>query len=228
MKNAISVLLTIFMLFMVPGCNGSSVPDNSQISQPGASTGADDKTQKTSTPPETSENTTEPTKENQPDSTTGSTLVVYFSCTGNTKAVAEKIADICSADIYEIVPAEPYTSADLNYNDDNCRANREMNDESARPEIGSQPIDLSGYDAVFIGYPIWWGTMPRIINTFLDSYDLSGKTVMPFCTSGSSGISTSVSAIRGAEPNADIRDGLRASGADDSKIETWIADNKIQ
>ncbi len=228
MKNAISVLLTIFMLFMVPGCNGSSVPDNSQISQPGASTGADDKTQETSTPPETSENTTEPTKENQPDSTTGSTLVVYFSCTGNTKAVAEKIADICSADIYEIVPAEPYTSADLNYNDDNCRANREMNDESARPEIGSQPIDLSGYDAVFIGYPIWWGTMPRIINTFLDTYDLSGKTVMPFCTSGSSGISTSVSAIRGAEPNADIRDGLRESGADDSKIETWIADNKIQ
>ena len=228
MKNAISVLLTIFMLFMVPGCNGSSVPDNSQISQPGASTGADDKTQETSTPPETSENTTEPTKENQPDSTTGSTLVVYFSCTGNTKAVAEKIADICSADIYEIVPAEPYTSADLNYNDDNCRANREMNDESARPEIGSQTIDLSGYDAVFIGYPIWWGTMPRIINTFLDTYDLSGKTVMPFCTSGSSGISTSVSAIRGAEPNADIRDGLRASGADDSKIETWIADNKIQ
>ena len=228
MKNAISVLLTIFMLFMVPGCNGSSVPDNSKISQPGASTGADDKTQETSTPPETSENTTEPTKENQPDSTTGSTLVVYFSCTGNTKAVAEKIADICSADIYEIVPAEPYTSADLNYNDDNCRANREMNDESARPEIGSQPIDLSGYDAVFIGYPIWWGTMPRIINTFLDTYDLSGKTVMPFCTSGSSGISTSVSAIRGAEPNADIRDGLRASGADDSKIETWIADNKIQ
>lgn len=228
MKNAISVLLTIFMLFMVPGCNGSSVPDNSQISQPGASTGADDKTQETSTPPETSENTTEPTKENQPDSTTGSTLVVYFSCTGNTKAVAEKITDICSADIYEIVPAEPYTSADLNYNDDNCRANREMNDESACPEIGSQPIDLSGYDAVFIGYPIWWDTMPRIINTFLDTYDLSGKTVMPFCTSGSSGISTSVSAIRGAEPNADIRDGLWASGADDSKIETWIADNKIQ
>lgn len=228
MKNAISVLLTIFMLFMVPGCNGSSVPDNSQISQPGASTGADDKTQETSTPPETSENTTEPTKENQPDSTTGSTLVVYFSCTGNTKAVAEKIADICSADIYEIVPAEPYTSTDLNYNDDNCRANREMNDESASPEIGSQPIDLSGYDAVFIGYPIWWDTMPRIINTFLDTYDLSGKTVMPFCTSGSSGISTSVSAIRGAEPNADIRDGLWASGADDSKIETWIADNKIQ
>ena len=196
MKNAISVLLSIFMLFMVPGCNGSPDPDNLQIPQSDVSTGADEKTQEPSSLPETSGSTTEPTKEDQPDPTAGSTLVVYFSCTGNTKAVAERIADICSADIYEIVPAEPYTSADLNYNDDNCRANREMNNENARPEIGSQPIDLSGYDTVFVGYPIWWGTMPRIMNTFLDACDLSGKAVMPFCTSGGSGISASVSVIR--------------------------------
>ena len=105
-----------------------------------------------------------------------------------------------------------------------------MSDENARPEIGSQPADLSGYDTVFIGYPIWWGTMPKIMNTFLDACDLSGKTVMPFCTSGGrgSGISTSVSAIRSAEPNADVRDGLRASGASDSGIESWIADKNIQ
>lgn len=164
----------------------------------------------------------------QPETMTDGTLVVYFSCTGNTKGVAAKIADLCNADIYEIVPAEPYTSADLNYNDDNCRANREMNDESARPAIGGQLIDLSGYDTVFIGYPIWWGTMPRIINTFLDAYDLSGKTVMPFCTSGSSGISTSVSAIRSTLPDADVRDGLRASGADDGAIAAWISENGIQ
>ena len=80
---------------------------------------------------------------------------------------------------------------------------------------------------VFIGYPIWWGTMPRIINTFLDTYDLSGKTVLPFCTSGSSGITQSVTDIRTAEPDADVRDGLRASGANDSSIENWIADNGI-
>mgnify|MGYP000185851609 FL=1 len=152
-----------------------------------------------------------------------SALVIYFSCTGHTKAVAEAIAAQAGADLYEIVPANPYTSADLNYNDSNCRANREMNDPSARPAIGSVPVDLSAYDTVFIGYPIWWGTMPRIINTFLDNYDLSGKVVMPFCTSGSSGIGTSVAAIKAAEPDAIVRDGLRASGATDSRLAAWVA-----
>ena len=102
-----------------------------------------------------------------------------------------------------------------------------MNNASARPAIGSEAMDVSSYDTVFIGYPIWWGTMPRIINTFLDTYDLSGKTVLPFCTSGSSGITRSVTDIRTAEPDADVRDGLRASGANDSSIENWIADNGI-
>ena len=121
-----------------------------------------------------------------------------------------------------------YTAEDLNYNNSNCRANREMNDENARPAIGSQTIDLSGYDTVFIGYPIWWGTMPRIINTFLDTYDLSGKTVMPFCTSGGSGVSRSVSDIKKAESKADVRDGLRASGANDRNLEKWLSDNNIK
>lgn len=230
MKKAISLFITTFMLFMIPGCSGTSDTSGSALSQPESSTSgssADEKPQESSSAPESAESNAEPTNEPQPDTATDQTLVVYFSCTGNTKAVAEKIADICSADIYEIAPAEPYTSADINYNDDNCRANREMNDESSRPAIGSQPIDISGYDAVFIGYPIWWGTMPRIINTFLDTYDLSGKTVMPFCTSGGSGISTSVSVIKNAEPDADVRSGLRASDADDSDIETWISDNNI-
>ena len=154
-------------------------------------------------------------------------LVVYFSATGNTKAVAEEITRLTGADLYEIVPAVPYTDEDLNYNNNECRANQEMNDASARPAIGSEAMDVSSYDTVFIGYPIWWGTMPRIINTFLDTYDLSGKTVLPFCTSGSSGITQSVSDIRAAEPDADVRGGLRASGANDSSIENWIADNGI-
>ena len=154
-------------------------------------------------------------------------LVVYFSATGNTKAVAEEITRLTGADLYEIVPAVPYTDEDLNYNNNECRANQEMNDASARPAIGSEAIDVSSYATVFIGYPIWWGTMPRIINTFLDTYDLSGKTVLPFCTSGSSGITQSVTDIRTAEPDADVRDGLRASGANDSSIESWIADNGI-
>ena len=217
------------MMFMIPGCSGTSDTSGSVLSQPDSDTvsSVDEKLQESSAAPESAESNAEPSSEPQPDTAADSTLVVYFSCTGNTKAVSEKIADICSADIYEIVPAEPYTSADINYNDDNCRANREMNDESSRPAIGSQPIDISGYDAVFIGYPIWWGTMPRIFNTFLDTYDLSGKTVMPFCTSGGSGISMSVSVIKNAEPDADVRSGLRASDADDSDIETWISDNNI-
>lgn len=154
------------------------------------------------------------------------TLVVYFSCTGNTKAAAQQIADKVGADIYEIVPAQPYTADDLDYNNDNCRANKEMNDASARPAIGGQSVDLTDYDTILIGYPIWWGTMPRIINTFVDTYDLSGKIILPFCTSGSSSITQSVSDLQKAVPKADVRDGLRVNGTD-KEIEQWLGDNNI-
>lgn len=152
-------------------------------------------------------------------------LVVYFSCTNTTKGVAEAIHhQISGSDIYQIVPAIPYTSADLNYNTD-CRANREQNDSSARPEINGKIENIEQYDAIFIGYPIWWGTMPRIINTFLDTYDLSDKVIMPFCTSGGSGISKSVSDIKAAEPSARVNGGLKAGGASDSAISRWLKDN---
>lgn len=195
--------------------------------------GAGGQTKQTPLPPTTEAPPNEPAEapagEPAAQSTEGGSkmLVAYFSATGNTKAVGEKISQLTGADLYEIVPADPYTSADLNYSHDGCRANQEMNDESARPAIGSEDVDLSLYDTVFLGFPIWWGTMPRIINTFLDTYDLSGKVVLPFCTSGSSGISNAVSGIRAAEPDADVRDGLRASGAGDSGIEAWISDNTI-
>ena len=127
-------------------------------------------------------------------------IVVYFSCTGNTKAVAEEIAAQTGSDLHEIVPEEPYTEEDLNYNDDNCRANAEMNDPESRPAISNTIENLSDYDTIYIGYPIWWGSLPRIMNTFFDTYDFSGKTIVPFCTSGSSSISQSVSVIREAEP----------------------------
>lgn len=172
------------------------------------------------------ENTEKPEQPKEPENSEQpqklKILVAYFSCTGTTKAVAEKIAELTGGDLYEIVPSDPYTSDDLNYNNNNCRANREMNDPSARPAIAGDNIDLSAYDTVIIGYPIWWGTMPRIINTFLDTYDLSGKTVLPFCTSGSSGISRSVSDIKSAEPGANVKDGLRASGANDRNLESWL------
>lgn len=156
----------------------------------------------------------------------GKTLILYFSCTGTTRAAAERIASLTGGDLHEIVPEEPYTAADINYNNDNCRANREMNDPDARPAIAGDAIDLSGYDTVFIGYPIWWGTMPKIINTLLDTYDFAGKVVLPFCTSGGSGIATSVTAIRNAEPDADVRDGLRVTSADRT-LTGWFDSNQI-
>ena len=153
-------------------------------------------------------------------------LVVYFSGTGNTKALAQTIAETANADIFEIVPEVPYTSADLNYNNDNCRANQEQNDPSARPSIANKIENIDEYDTIFLGYPIWWGTMPKIINTFLDTYDLSGKTIMPFCTSGGSGISTSVSAIRNACSNSEVKEGLRGSASSsNTQVQTWIDSN---
>lgn len=158
---------------------------------------------------------------------TSKSLVVYFSATGNTKALAEKIAEESGSDVFEIVPEEPYTSADLNYNSD-CRANDEQNDANARPAISNKLENLEDYDVIFIGYPIWWGTMPKIINTFLDTYDLSCKTIMPFCTSGSSGISSSISAIKSACPNADVKTGFRGtSGTTSTQIRTWLTDNNF-
>lgn len=156
-------------------------------------------------------------------------LVVYFSCTGNTEAVAKKIAELTGADLYEIVPEQPYTDEDINYNNDDCRANMEMNDDTARPAISGGIDKLEDYDVLYIGYPIWWGTMPRILNTFFDTYDLSGKTVFPFCTSGGSGISASVSAIKEAEPNADIKSGLQIGSSSASNcanaVTQWLKDN---
>lgn len=150
-------------------------------------------------------------------------LVVYFSATGNTEAMAQTIAEVTGADIYEIVPEDPYTSEDLNYSDNSCRANQEMEDPDARPAISGEIENIDEYDTIFLGYPIWWGTMPRIINTFLESYDLSGKTIMPFCTSGSSGIATSVSAIRNICTESEVTDGLRGTDSSDAdQIEAWI------
>lgn len=131
------------------------------------------------------------TSEADTQDTKSDVLVVYFSATGTTKGVAEKIAAITNANIYEIVPAEPYSDDALNYNDNASRTSIEMNDPDARPEISSESISLEGYSVIYIGYPIWWGDVPRIMSTFVESYDFDGITVIPFCTSGGSGIGNS-------------------------------------
>ena len=119
-------------------------------------------------------------------------LVVYFSATGTTKGVAEKLAEGLKADLYEIVPEEPYTDADLNYNNSKSRTSIETDDPSCRPAIAGELPDLTGYDTVFIGYPIWWGDVPRIVSNFVEKVDLTNKTLAVFITSGSSGLGSSM------------------------------------
>lgn len=154
--------------------------------------------------------------------TDGDTIVVYFSRTGNTEKIADYLIDITGADSYVIEAAVPYTDEDIAYNNSSCRANQEQNDKTVRPEI-AEPIDsLDSYDTVFLGYPIWWGQEPRIIDTFLESYDLSDKTVIPFCTSASSGISTSERNIAALVPIGEQLAGKRFSAsASKSDVESW-------
>ena len=116
------------------------------------------------------------------------TLVAYFSCTGNTRQLAKTLAEVTGGDLYEITPEKPYTSADLDWNNDHSRSSVEMRDKSSRPAISGKVENFNDYDVVFVGFPIWWYVAPTIINTFLESYDFSGKIVIPFCTSGSSGV----------------------------------------
>ena len=148
--------------------------------------------------------------------------VVYFSATGTTKKVAELIKDETNADIFEIIPKQKYTSEDLNYGDKNTRATKEQNDENARPEIENS-IDLSNYDVVFLGYPIWWGNAPKIILSFIDNTNLDGKTVIPFCTSGSSGISTSESTLKTYKNNIKWIEGKRfSSSTTRDEASNWV------
>ena len=150
------------------------------------------------------------------------TLVVYFSRTGNTEKIAEYLIELTDADSYVIEAAVPYTDDDIKYQDDNCRANKEQNDKTVRPEIAN-PIDsIDSYDTIFLGYPIWWGQEPRIIDTFLESYDFSEKTVIPFCTSGGSGIGTSEKNIGELVTIGTQLEGKRfAAGASKDEVKEW-------
>ncbi len=166
-----------------------------------------------------------PTDSAEPDpapSEDGRVLIAYFSATGTTEGIANHLNAILDADLYEIVPETPYTSADLNYNTD-CRANREQNDSSARPAISGGVENMEQYDVIFLGYPIWWGQAPKIISTFLESYDFSGKTIVPFCTSGSSGIGSSAANLHALADTAAWMDGQRFSGSvPQSAVESWV------
>ncbi len=154
-------------------------------------------------------------------------LVAYFSATGTTKRVAKKIAELTGGDLYEIVPKNPYSSADLNWNDNNSRSSKETADPNVRPEIGSNDIDLSSYNTIYLGYPIWWGDAPRIMLTFVEKYNFDGKKVIPFCTSGGSGIGRSGSNLGALAGSGSFANGERLnSSADTNNIQNFINNNK--
>lgn len=150
-------------------------------------------------------------------------LVAYFSATGTTKGVAERIAAVTGGDIYEILAAEPYTDDDLNYNDRSSRSTSEQNDKNARPEIGSEDISLEGYTTIYLGFPIWWGEEPRILDTFVEKYSFEGITVIPFCTSGGSGIGRSGPNMEALAGSGTWLEGKRFSGnVSEADLQSWI------
>ena len=150
-------------------------------------------------------------------------LVAYFSASGVTAQLANTIAKVTKSDLYEIVPKIQYTSKDLNWNDKKSRSSIEMNDKKARPEIASPLETIAPYDIVFVGFPIWWYEAPRIIQTFLENYDFSGKTVIPFATSGGSDMGNTSTILQKSCPHAKVLSGKRFRGsASQAEISDWI------
>ena len=150
-------------------------------------------------------------------------LVAYFSASGVTAKLAKTLAAAADAALYEIKPETPYTAADLNWNNSRSRSTIEMKDENARPAIAAPAADVAAYDTVFVGFPIWWYEAPRIIETFLESYDLAGKTVVPFATSGGSGMGKTAEILKKSCPGAKVLPGKRFSAsASQAELADWI------
>lgn len=149
-------------------------------------------------------------------------LVAYFSASGVTKNAAEKLAKAANADLFEIKPVRPYTDADLDWTDKKSRSTIEMNDLSSRPEIAKKCENMGSYDVVFVGFPIWWYVEPRIIDTFIDSYDFSGKTVIPFATSGGSGLGKTAENFKKLLENVIVKDGKMLTRASKNDVSGWV------
>ena len=226
MKKLFSILLAVFLVLSLAACAGGNHPENSTVitDQPEASVGND----QPSAPSGTASgdpSVTPPSgpEAGDPEQSGSRVLVVVFSATGTTRGVAEKIAAIENADLYEIKAAQEYTSADLNWHDNSSRTTLEQNDKSVRPEIGSESISPDGYEKIYIGFPIWWGEEPRILDTFVESYDFDGITMIPFCTSGGSGIGRSGQNLAELAGSGSWLEGKRFSGSvTEADLQTWI------
>ncbi|MCD8077338.1 MAG: flavodoxin [Lachnospiraceae bacterium] len=222
MKRRIAFVLLVCMVFMLAACSSesaesSSDSESSTISITDSQSDTESETEGTDT------DTSEEAGDEATDSDSN-ILVAYFSCTGTTEQVAGWIAEETEADIYEIVPETPYTEDDLNYNDSSSRANQEQADSSARPAISGSVENIEQYDVIFLGYPIWHGQAPRIVSTFLESYDLSDVTIIPFCTSHSSGIGSSAENLHDlCSDTVTWMEGRRFSGdATESEVAEWV------
>ena len=149
-------------------------------------------------------------------------LVAYFSAGGTTKRAASLLAKAANADLFEIEPETPYTRADLDWTNKKSRSSLEMNDPTSRPEIKSRVENLSDYDAIFLGFPVWWYTAPTIIKTFLEAHDFSGKEIVLFATSGGSGLGKTESALRPCAPNAVWKGSKLLNGASEASLKSWV------
>ena len=226
MKRISALFLSLAMILSLAACgtNSSNESSTPESSTPPASS----EVQEPSETPESEE--TSPTGEesgSQPetDGEIGGTLVVYFSATGNTEQAATYIADITGGDLFELEPAEPYTNEDLNYNDDNSRVSQEYADESLRDvELAADTVDnWDSYDTIFIGYPIWWGIAAWPVDGFVEANDFTGKTVIPFCTSASSGIGESGELLAELAGTGDWQEGMRfRSSVSEADVQEWL------
>lgn len=223
MKKAVGLLLSFALLFALAGCgNGASsneASSDSAVSPSQTEQSSNNEKPSSETPSNTSTSETE-----QETNMENTILVAYFSATGTTEQVAQQAAEILDADLYEIVPEDPYTEEDLAYYTGG-RADQEQDDPSARPAISGGVENMSQYDTILLGYPIWHGQAPRIISTFLESYDFAGKTIIPFCTSHSSGVGSSADNLHELCPDTvnwieGSRFGSEVTGVE---IESWLS-----
>lgn len=232
MKRIVSVFASVLVLALVIcSCAKQPSPQNSEnTAAPTQSAELTAAPAESAEPAESAQpfDSAQPAETSEVPTEKSGILVLYFSATGNTKLLAERIARLADADIAEIVPAQPYTAEDLNYHDRSTRASAEQNDSSARPAI-AEDVSLDGYSAVFLGYPIWWGQAPRILNTFVEAHDFSGITIIPFCTSGSSDIGSSDDTLAALAGSGNWLQGKRfAMSVSDDELVSWIGDSLEQ
>ena len=220
MKKLTALLLSVVLVLSLAACGSANKPASS-TTQPETSAPTEQPTTEPSESSSTAPAESEP--ETQPE--TGKTLVVYYSASGNTERVAKDIAEAAGADLFEIVPTEVYTSEDLNWTNSDSRVSREHDDESLRdvPLTTTEVPDWDSYDSVFIGYPIWWGIAAWPVDTFVKNNDFTGKTVIPFATSSSSGMGQSGSLLADMAGTGEWQEGQRfSSGVSGDDVQSWV------